>query len=200
MQYIKRNGKRQQKTRERRKDENRMVWLMVVQTRHIVFCPQNDHTLTLRGYSCRLSSTKHDLDHLKDFTPGCSEDVRHHQSVRFRVILSKSYAFLKVFFLTSPTTLSNSSTGEVNLFKSFFDASIFNQGTSYMSQHADTQLSHCVLWNNWIQDVELHTVFTCSLVLWLDVEVVCITQQSFVSPCFSPYQKPTSPATPAAFI
>lgn len=66
--------------------------------RHIVFCPQNDHTLTLRGYSCRLSSTKHDLDHLKDFTPGCSEDVRHHQSVRFRVILSKSYAFLKVFF------------------------------------------------------------------------------------------------------
>lgn len=173
---------------------------MVVQTRHIVFCPQNDHTLTLRGYSCRLSSTKHDLDHLKDFTPGCSEDVRHHQSVRFRVILSKSYAFLKVFFLTSPTTLSNSSTGEVNLFKSFFDASIFNQGTSYMSQHADTQLSHCVLWNNWIQDVELHTVFTCSLVLWLDVEVVCITQQSFVSPCFSPYQKPTSPATPAAFI
>lgn len=37
---------------------------------------------------CHLQ-TKHDLDHLKDFTPGCSEDVRHHQSVRFRVILSK---------------------------------------------------------------------------------------------------------------
>lgn len=148
---------------------------------------------------CHLQ-TKHDLDHLKDFTPGCSEDVRHHQSVRFRVILSQNYSFLKVFFSYFTYHIDFPSRWVWQSFQVFFWCFLFNQGTSYMSQHADTQSSHCVLWNNWIQDVELHTVFTCSLVLWLDVEVVCTTQQSSVSPCFSPYQKPTSPATPAVFI
>lgn len=149
---------REQESRKYWNSKNRFVWL-ISETGHIMFFPQNDDSVMLRGHLCLLSSAGNTQ----------SRPVKDHHP--------------RIYWACQTSSLCHVQRVFINLF--FTDASTITYTNCI--HHSISAWKKC---NN------KDSTYSPLVVCW---DVKCMYSTSLFSSCSSPYQKITSPATPAAF-